>query len=291
MHGNKISCVVVAENGSPIGVITERDIVRVFFETLGIKDSPLQVAKDVMSTPAFTIPRQTSVSEAMAVACAKQHRHVIVIDDEDQLLGIATQTDLLRNHHRQLERRSESLALKTRTLMDMHKKSESMSFEDRDLSIGNRRAMEVVLAHTHRQSKRNQQDYSVVMTCIDHLAGFRMRHGDRRANQLLEELLQQLTLRVRHSDQIYRYDDNIFLTLLLESTLPGALMVAERSKSLLSNIQLESGDDEMDQIEIQLGVASYEGSKENAPKDWLSVIMRAEYSLSRPSYFPDSPSL
>jgi CBS domain-containing protein len=63
MRARRLSCVVVCEKSVPVGVISERDVVRLREEA----SSRLLTASQVMSTPVIGVPESTTVAEAVAL--------------------------------------------------------------------------------------------------------------------------------------------------------------------------------------------------------------------------------
>ena len=85
---------VVVENGSPIGMFTERDYARNVF--LKGKSSPYTLVRDVMASPViFARPEQT-VEECMVVMTRRRVRHLPVLDD-GVLVGVVSIGDLVKS--------------------------------------------------------------------------------------------------------------------------------------------------------------------------------------------------
>ncbi|MBW4495357.1 MAG: PAS domain-containing protein [Oscillatoria princeps RMCB-10] len=96
-----VSCVVIVSEKStptqnlliPAGIITERDIVRFQALELNLKNTP---AKDVMSAPLFCLGAENSLWSAQQEMQQKNVRRLLVTGTQGELLGIVTQTSLLR---------------------------------------------------------------------------------------------------------------------------------------------------------------------------------------------------
>jgi CBS domain-containing protein len=96
LHAYRISCLVVCDQDVPVGIITEQDIVGFTYRHLaGEVDSSLP-AKEFMSSPIFTVPFSCSVDDAILFAHEHRVRHLPVVNDEGELVGLLTQTDLLQ---------------------------------------------------------------------------------------------------------------------------------------------------------------------------------------------------
>ena len=94
MIDKNISSLVVTDNSKkPIGIVTERDLIR----RICVNDassSNTQI-KDVMSFPLLTIDATASVGEAANFMLLNRVRHLLVIEDNDinKPLGIVTPSD------------------------------------------------------------------------------------------------------------------------------------------------------------------------------------------------------
>jgi signal transduction histidine kinase len=85
----KRSCVLVVEDNRPIGIFTERDIVKL--TTVGACAVGLTIA-DVMTRSPITLKRSESPDIFTAMFTLRQHqiRHLPVVDEDSRLLGIIT---------------------------------------------------------------------------------------------------------------------------------------------------------------------------------------------------------
>jgi len=92
---NVSSLVVVDTNGEPVGIVTERDIIT----KVCINDVPTStvISKEIMSTPLVTIKGRSSTSTAAEMMIKNNVRHLLVIDDDNDRIGIITPLDLTRN--------------------------------------------------------------------------------------------------------------------------------------------------------------------------------------------------
>lgn len=98
MHENNIGCVVIvgentAKNKEPVGIITERDVVRL----LGTLNpaSPHTPLRNIMSKPLITISINSSIKEAIETMQAKSIRRLLIVDKE-KMAGIITDKDIFR---------------------------------------------------------------------------------------------------------------------------------------------------------------------------------------------------
>jgi len=91
MISKNIGCVLI-ENKKIIGIVTERDILRI----VSSHKNPLQIiAKEVMSAPIISIAPNTSLLEAAKLMTKYNVRRLPILLG-DSLLGIITSNDLVR---------------------------------------------------------------------------------------------------------------------------------------------------------------------------------------------------
>lgn len=99
---------VVVDSGKPVGIITERDLVRrVIAET---RSPSATKVGDIMSEPLISIGPEATVSSAANVMYKNGVRRLPVIEG-GRLLGIVTSTDLARAMQRESEKDDVLLAM------------------------------------------------------------------------------------------------------------------------------------------------------------------------------------
>lgn len=88
------SVVVVDSDNKPIGIITERDLLKNIFAS---GKSPKDIAaKDIMSSPVITVQAIDSVETASAVMTKKKIKRLVVIEQDGSLAGVLSVTDISR---------------------------------------------------------------------------------------------------------------------------------------------------------------------------------------------------
>ncbi len=93
MAKHTISCVIIAENEKPAGILTERDVVRLAWRG---DDLSLLRAGDVMSSPVVQVRSASQVYQVTDLMRDRGIRRVVVVDDEGAIIGLATQTNIMR---------------------------------------------------------------------------------------------------------------------------------------------------------------------------------------------------
>ena len=90
-HG--VGDAIVVEEGKPVGILTDRDLVaRVMAAGL---DGTTLLARDIMSAPPVTVPRNEEVSTAIALMSHHGIRRLPIIDEAGKLVSILTLDDII----------------------------------------------------------------------------------------------------------------------------------------------------------------------------------------------------
>ncbi len=92
MEDTDVGAVVVLENGSPIGIVTDRDFaIKITAHSYPI-DTPV---RRIMSAPLISIDSSSDVWEASDLMSTRNVRKLPVIDD-DKVVGIVTSSDIVK---------------------------------------------------------------------------------------------------------------------------------------------------------------------------------------------------
>jgi len=92
MNKFDIGSIVVVQGGRPVGIITERDILRRIVEPCLAPET--LTARQVMSSPMLTINETASIDEAAKLMAKKRVKKLPVISNQ-KLVGIVTLTDIV----------------------------------------------------------------------------------------------------------------------------------------------------------------------------------------------------
>ena len=100
MRDNNVSSLVVidASNNKPIGIVTERDLVRKVCANDTNSNSRMLIKNIMSSSPLVTIDARLPVEAAADVMIQNKVRHLLVVENNDinKPLGIVTPMILLR---------------------------------------------------------------------------------------------------------------------------------------------------------------------------------------------------
>lgn len=284
MQFHRHSCVFVGRDGVPEGIITERDLVQLLASTLDEPNFADHNAKEIMTSPLHTVSISQSLFDALVISRAERIRHLPVVDEHHKLAGIVTYINLAEAHFHVIELQRDVIehAVESRTeeLREANQELRALSLEDALLGIGNRRAMEVDLEHTHAVTARYQHVYSVALLDIDYFKLYNDHYGHLAGDDCLKAVSDFIKNTIRGSDRLYRYGGEEFLLLLPETDQQGAQILCQRLVEGLCRLALPHGKSPHQVVTMSAGIASTssESVKNSA---WQDMVELADTSLYR----------
>ncbi|MGM5482524.1 MAG: CBS domain-containing protein [Nanobdellota archaeon] len=94
MKDNFVANLVVIENGSPIGIVTQRDIC---YKIVAMsKPAEKSKVEDIMTKTLITAHTEDTVSEVSRRMGLAKIKQIPIIDEKHSLVGIITSSDLVR---------------------------------------------------------------------------------------------------------------------------------------------------------------------------------------------------
>ncbi|MBK8971402.1 MAG: GGDEF domain-containing protein [Hahellaceae bacterium] len=261
------SCLVVTEHGRPKGIVTEKDVVRIFAKCLGDETLPGMPVSMLMTPSPICIDLDATCRSALIFSRSLKVRHLPVVDSEGRLCGLVTQNHLLDAYARLIDENAE-LSQSLETLREL-------SLEDPLMRIGNRRAMEVALASAEAEFRRCDRPYSVALIDIDHFKCFNDTYGHPAGDKALKDVAEQIKRRLRKSDHLFRYGGEELLVLMLNTGVTAAERAGERIREGVSQLAIPNEKTERGILTISVGVASH-------PADcWGDLVGHADKALYR----------
>lgn len=100
MNSRKISAILITQNGTPVGIFTERDVVRGYIATDGkaFKDIML---KDVMTTNLIVADIQDELDSVTSVMVDRNIRHLPVAE-KGKIVGMLSVRDIIQTQMNKL---------------------------------------------------------------------------------------------------------------------------------------------------------------------------------------------
>ena len=94
MAEHEIGALVVLVHGKLVGVVSERDYARKVI--LAGKASNEILVEEIMAHPVICVSMHANVDEAMAIMSEHNIRHLPVVDDYKDVVGVVSMRDLVR---------------------------------------------------------------------------------------------------------------------------------------------------------------------------------------------------
>jgi CBS domain-containing protein len=93
MADAEIGAIAVKDQGRLAGVFTERDLLKRV--VAGGRDPATTPVREVMTSKMVTVPDSTSVASAAALMRSHRMRHLVIVDEKGEYLGMLAQRHLL----------------------------------------------------------------------------------------------------------------------------------------------------------------------------------------------------
>ncbi|MBE9536453.1 MAG: GGDEF domain-containing protein [Proteobacteria bacterium] len=283
MRDKRFSCIVISEEEKPVGILTERDIVKLMADHSPPISPATTIISDVMSSPPVTVNESDTLFEALVVARAEKVRHLPVINPDGRIVGIVTQSDLVKAHFNLYEHQREivetSIDERTRELIRANKELKALSMEDALLGIGNRRAMEVDLQHTHASATRYQFHYSVMLIDIDYFKNYNDHYGHLAGDDVLKKVANRIEFIIREADRLYRYGGEEFLLLMPETGLKDTALKAGEIVKDVQSLKIPHEKSSFKVLTISIGIGNCCEIEEKANATWSDLVDIADQRL------------
>lgn len=94
MVDGNVGALIVTEGGQLAGIVTERDYMRRV--TLEGRDERTTPVREIMSAPFVYVAPEVTIDECMAIMTERRFRHLPVLEDESELVGIVSIGDVVK---------------------------------------------------------------------------------------------------------------------------------------------------------------------------------------------------
>lgn len=175
-------------------------------------------------------------------------------DDEDTLFNFAFQA-------------FQSLVL--------HEEIARLAVTDGLTGLYNHRAFQEKLSEETNRAERYFKTFSLIMLDIDHFKSFNDIYGHQTGDFALKEISKIIRNELRTVDFPTRYGGEEFILILPETSVDGALIVAERIRRAVAEYQFMSESGERLLLTVSAGVACY--PDDATPKE--DLIKKADQAL------------
>ncbi len=278
MTQNRVSCVVIidAQTLLPVGIVTERDIVKC--HRLGL-DVETVSAQQMMSAPLSTVAPLDSLWSVHEKMMALRVRRLVVVHPSGELAGIVTQTQMLKvldpvetyrvmaqmqglidHQTRELHRLNQELQLNNQVLRHM-------TTVDELTQVANRRRLNDFLLEKWDYLAVQQRFLSVLMCDVDYFKAYNDTYGHLAGDQCLSQIAEALcSVTWKSSDLVARYGGEEFVVVLPHADGAAAETVARKIQAQVASLNLEHcGSLIANKVTLSLGVVSVVPDRHRTP--------------------------
>jgi len=160
----------------------------------------------------------------------------------------------LNNHRKMLE---QEVYERTQELEEANKKLDLISRTDELTQLPNRRDMNETIENEVGRSARTHKPFCFIFIDIDHFKNVNDTYGHQAGDMILKSVSCTVRNLLRKYDVLSRYGGEEFLTLLPETDLEGAAVVAERFRKQIENTTIRYAEFDI-KVTITLGVSLYD---------------------------------
>lgn len=194
--------------------------------------------------------------------------HAFEVGANDYLVKIPDKIELLarvRMHsrsflaQRQRDAAYEELKAIKLQLEAANSELQQLSSTDGLTKLCNRRALDDALEHECRRCRRDQVELSMILIDIDYFKRYNDHYGHPAGDECLRRVAEALRTSVkRGGDVVARYGGEEFAVVLPNTTVEGAIIVAETLRSAVADLEIaHAGSDVASHVTLSLGVAGW----------------------------------
>lgn len=162
------------------------------------------------------------------------------------------------------------------TQKELQQALQKLASVDSLTSVANRRHFDEILAKEWRRAARSEQTLSLLMVDVDHFKQYNDAYGHPAGDACLQQIAAAMSGQMhRASDLVARYGGEEFAVILPNSTVAGAVVVAERIRAAVENLAIPHRTAE-GRVTVSIGAA---GLQPLPGKDQKDLIANADMAL------------
>ncbi|MGB3532593.1 MAG: diguanylate cyclase [Microcoleaceae cyanobacterium] len=269
MADNRISCIVIIDHHTltPMGIITERDIVR--FHQMGLDLAQIS-AESVMSAPLSTMQPQDSLWNVNQRMHELGVRRLVISHPTGELAGIVTQSQMMKmldpaEMYHVMEVMQEVIDRQTDELHQLNQKLQTANTEltylstvDHLTQVVNRRKFNEFLTQEWQRLSDLAKPLSLIMCDVDYFKSYNDTYGHLAGDKCLEKLARAIREVTRiNLDLVARYGGEEFAVVLPNTNSVGAERVSKAIVMAIRDLKIPHTHSKATGfVTISLGVAT-----------------------------------
>jgi diguanylate cyclase (GGDEF)-like protein len=251
MHKHRMGAIIITdENNSPIGIVSERDIIR---SLITYKENAInKLAQDIMSTPVLTLEPDQDLETAFMLMALNTVRRIPITRDE-KLVGIISYRDIsnaLRKSNYILEEKTEKLEEKTEFL-------EEKANHDALTGLFNKGYLNEQLKYQFELARRSGNSMAILMLDIDHFKKVNDTYGHQCGDMVLKRIADILKEKSRVINIVGRYGGEEFMIIGPISDHKSAMYMGERIRTSIEHETFSYEENDF-KVTLSVGVAVWQ---------------------------------
>jgi diguanylate cyclase (GGDEF)-like protein len=153
-----------------------------------------------------------------------------------------------------------------------------LSASDGLTGIANRRYFDEHIAREWRRARRSASSVSLMMCDVDHFKLFNDTYGHQAGDECLRRVAGAIATSLeRGSDMAARYGGEEFVVVLSETTIGGALIVAEKIRHAIHALQIPHSASSFGRVTLSIGIAARVPEVDDASDTLIAAADQALY--------------
>lgn len=175
-----------------------------------------------------------------------------------------------------------SLVAITRKLDAANQELIRISSSDGLTGVANRRYFDEALSIEWRRARRHSNSIALLMCDVDYFKLYNDTYGHQAGDECLRKIAAALSRHTeRPSDTVARYGGEEFAVILPETSIGGALMVAEKIRHAIQELNITHASSPTGKVALSIGIASAAPGFDNPPDDLIMAADKALYRAKR----------
>ncbi|MBS1131163.1 MAG: response regulator receiver modulated diguanylate cyclase [Proteobacteria bacterium] len=175
-----------------------------------------------------------------------------------------------------------SLLAVTRKLDAANQELIRISSTDSLTGVANRRYFDEAMSIEWRRARRHSNSIALLMCDIDYFKLYNDTYGHQAGDECLRKIAAAISRHTeRPSDTVARYGGEKFAVILPETSIGGALMVAEKIRQATKELNITHASSPTGQVGLSIGIASAAPGFDNPPDDLILAADKALYRAKK----------
>ena len=244
LHKMKVAqkdCAMIIQEGKPIGIFTIKDVLALYRD----KKTVFKPISYYMTRPVQSVYANSTIKQALEFIKSVPYKRLVVINSEQNMVGTIMQKELIALAYNSwsalMKQHQAELYELNGLLSEQADRYKHLAAFDPLTNLYNRyKFIEIYTTEFIAMQQRNHA-MSLIMLDIDYFKKINDQYGHNVGDDVLTKIAQVLPLAVRNIDIICRWGGEEFILLLPTVDKKQALIIAEKLRKVISDIEFKEG--------------------------------------------------